>query len=119
MDTAESRAARQRRHVRVRNKVEGTAARPRLCVYRSLKHISAQIIDDDAGRTLVSADSREKSFTTRPGRNRQAAKELGKLVAQRSLENGVSSVIFDRNGFRYHGRVQALAEAAREEGLKF
>lgn len=111
--------ARRRIKYRIRKKVSGTAARPRLCVYRSLKHIYAQVIDDDASRTLVFANSTEKDFPTKMGQNRQAASELGKLIARRSLDKGIDSVVFDRNGFRYHGRVKALADAAREAGLKF
>ena len=88
-------------------------------MYRSLKHIYAQIIDDEMSRTLASASSTEKDFPTHPGQNRQAAAELGKLIAKRSLEKGIEAVVFDRNGFQYHGRVKALADAAREAGLKF
>jgi large subunit ribosomal protein L18 len=88
-------------------------------VYRSLKHIYAQVIDDQNSRTLVSAGSTEKAFPTKVGQNKQAASELGKIIAQRSMDKGIERVIFDRNGFRYHGRVKALADAAREAGLKF
>ncbi len=104
---------------RIRKKLLGTKTRPRLCVYRSLKHIYAQVIDDEASRTLVSAASIEKDFPNVRGQNKQAATELGKVVARRTLEKGIESVLFDRNGFRYHGRVRAVAEAARESGLKF
>ena len=110
---------RQRVKYRIRNKISGTADRPRLCVYRSLKHIYAQVVDDTAGRTLVSASSREKDFPSKPGHNKKAATELGKLIARRSVEKGIEQVVFDRNGFRYHGRVKTLADAAREGGLKF
>ena len=110
---------RQRIKYRIRHKIFGTAARPRLCVYRSLKHIYAQVVDDSAGRTLVSASSLEKDFPSKPGYNKQAATELGKLVARRSKDKGIEQVVFDRNGFKYHGRVRTLAEAAREGGLKF
>jgi large subunit ribosomal protein L18 len=111
--------ARKRIKYRIRAKVSGTAERPRLCVYRSLKHIYVQVIDDKESTTLVSANSAEKDFPTKLGQNKQAATELGKIIARRSLDKGIESVVFDRNGFRYHGRVQALAEAAREGGLKF
>jgi large subunit ribosomal protein L18 len=110
---------RQRVKYRIRRKVFGTAERPRLCVYRSLKHIYAQVVDDAAGRTLVSASSLEKDFPSKAGFNKQAATELGKLIARRSIDKGIEQVVFDRNGFRYHGRVRTLAEAAREGGLKF
>ena len=111
--------ARRRIKYRIRKKGKGTAEQPRLCVYRSLKHLYAQIIDDQNSRTLVSANSTEKDFPTKVGQNIQAATELGKIIAQRSLEKGIDKVIFDRNGFQYHGRVKALADAAREAGLKF
>lgn len=111
--------SRQRIKYRIRKKLSGTAERPRLCVYRSLKHIYAQLVDDEAQKTLVSASSVEKDFPGRRGQNRPAAAEIGKLIAQRSREKGIERVVFDRNGFKYHGRVQALAEAAREGGLKF
>lgn len=111
--------ARKRIKYRIRKKVSGTAERPRLCVYRSLKHIYAQVIDDGQSHTLLSASSTEKDFPTRLGQNTQAATELGKILAERSLDKGIQSVVFDRNGFRYHGRVKAFAEAAREAGLKF
>lgn len=110
---------RQRVKYRIRQKIYGTAERPRLCVYRSLKHIYAQVVDDAAGRTLVSASSLEKDFPSKHGYNKQAATELGKLIARRSIDKGIDKVIFDRNGFRYHGRVKNLADAAREGGLKF
>ena len=110
---------RQRIKYRIRRKIFGTAERPRLCVYRSLKHIYAQVVDDAAGRTLVSASSLEKDFPAKLGHNKQAATELGKLIASRSVDKGIEKVVFDRNGFKYHGRVKTLAEAAREGGLKF
>jgi large subunit ribosomal protein L18 len=112
------RQARIRVKHRIRKKVKGTGERPRLCVYRSLKHIYVQVIDDESSRTLTSAASSEKDFPTKSGQNKQAASELGKIIAQRSLEQGIDNVVFDRNGFRYHGRVKALADAAREAGLK-
>lgn len=111
--------ARKRIKYRIRREVSGTSERPRLCVYRSLRHIYAQVIDDDASRTVVSATSIESDFPTKLGQNKQAATELGKIIAQRSREKGIERVVFDRNGFRYHGRVKALADAAREAGLKF
>jgi large subunit ribosomal protein L18 len=111
--------ARLRVKHRIRKKVYGTAERPRLCVYRSLKHIYAQVVDDTAGRTLVSASSLEKDFPGKRGKNKEAAGELGKLIARRSVDQGIKAVVFDRNGFKYHGRVKTLADAAREGGLEF
>ncbi len=110
--------ARARRHLRVRGKICGTASRPRLNVYRSSRHIYAQIIDDTAGTTLVSASTVEKDFTDR-GSNRQAARAIGERIAARAAEKGITEVVFDRGGYVYHGRVQELAEGAREGGLKF
>jgi large subunit ribosomal protein L18 len=114
-------AHRQHVHDRVRQRVVGTSERPRLCVYRSLGHIYAQVIDDQGGRTLVSASSLDKDTRTaiKGGGNIAAAKIVGKTVAVRSLAAGVQQVVFDRGGYMYHGRVQALASAAREAGLKF
>ena len=114
----DSNKARLHRHLRVRGKISGTAARPRLSVYRSSKNISAQIIDDVAGVTLVAASTVEKDFTASGG-NKEAAKAIGKLVAERAIEKGITEVVFDRGGYVYHGRVQELAEGAREGGLKF
>ena len=114
----DSNKARLKRHYRVRNKVSGTAERPRLSVFRSEKNIYAQIIDDKAGVTLVSASSLEKSFTEK-GTNKEAAREIGKLVAQRAAEKGIANVVFDRSGYIYHGRIKELAEGAREGGLNF
>ena len=111
--------ARHVRHNRVRAVVEGTSARPRLAVYRSNKHISAQIIDDEKQITLVSASTFENGSKFENGSNVEAAKEVGATVAKRALEAGVTEVVFDRGGFLFHGRVKALAEAAREAGLKF
>ena len=113
--------ARLRRHRRVRNKISGTAARPRLDVFRSAKHIYAQIIDDEAGVTLVSANTLDKEIKAEfpYGGNAEAAKAVGALVAKRALEKGIENVVFDRGGYIYHGRVQALADGAREAGLKF
>ena len=110
--------ARQKRHLRVRNHIAGTAARPRLNVFRSLKNIYAQIIDDEKGVTLVSASSKDKGFSQYGG-NVEAAKAIGTAVAKKALEKGITEVVFDRGGYIYHGRVAALAEAAREAGLKF
>ncbi len=109
---------RQRVHKRIRRKVHGTAERPRLAVFRSLKHISVQVIDDLAGRTVVAASSVEKSSKAHGG-NVQGAKAIGKLIAERAREKGIQKVVFDRGGYLYHGRVKALAEAAREAGLEF
>lgn len=113
--------ARQRRHVRVRSRIEGSAERPRLNVFRSNKHIYAQVIDDASGRTLVSASTLDKELKDNVGNGGsvEAAKEVGSLVAKRALEHGLTAVVFDRGGYLYHGRVRALAEAAREAGLQF
>ena len=110
--------ARLQRHKRVRGKISGTAACPRLCVYRSNANITAQVIDDVAGVTLVSATSLEKDFGMYGG-NKEAAKKVGQLVAERALAQGIENVVFDRGGYLYHGRVQELADGAREGGLKF
>ena len=112
---------RQRIHRRVRRTLEGTPERPRLCVFRSLNHIYAQVINDREGRTLVQASSRDKETVKqlKGGGNVAAAKVVGKVVAQRAIAAGISQVVFDRGGYKYHGRVQALAGAAREAGLKF
>ena len=110
--------ARLKRHKRVRAKLSGTADRPRLCVYRSNAHISAQVIDDVAGVTLVSASTHEKEFEGKCG-NKAAAKRVGALIAERAAAKGITEVVFDRGGYLYHGRVSELAEGAREGGLKF
>jgi large subunit ribosomal protein L18 len=112
---------RKIRHLRVRSKVQGTAERPRLAVYRSLNHIYAQVVDDAAGRTLVSVDSRSSDFRgkAKSGGNVAAAKIVGELVAQKAKAGGIGQVVFDRGGYQYHGRVKALAEAARAAGLAF
>jgi large subunit ribosomal protein L18 len=110
---------RQAVHTRIRRKVRGSGARPRLAVFRSLNHIYAQVIDDDKGVTLCSASSLEKESGARPGGNVEAAKAIGKLIAERAKEKGISAVVFDRGGYIYHGRVRTLAEAAREAGLQF
>ncbi len=112
------RDARRRRHLRVRKDLRGTAARPRLAVFRSNRHIYAQLIDDDAGRTLAQASSREPGFES-TGLSVEKAGEVGKLVAARAADAGVEQVVFDRGGFSFHGRVKALADAARKEGLEF
>ena len=108
---------RQRVHFRIRQKMQGTAERPRLNVYRSLNHIYAQIIDDAKGETLLSASTLAAKAKT--GGNVAAAKQVGKLVAERAIEKGIKKVVFDRGGYLYHGRIKALADAAREAGLEF
>ncbi len=121
MTRAEPRAARLRRHIRVRAKVEGTAARPRLCVFRSLNHIYAQIIDDSQGHTLIQGSTLDPEIKGEVGGKvkKDRAGLVGSLVAKRALSKGITQVVFDRGGYKYHGRVKALAEAAREAGLKF
>ncbi|MBQ7129270.1 MAG: 50S ribosomal protein L18 [Clostridia bacterium] len=114
----DSKAARQKRHKRVRSKIVGTQARPRLSVFRSLSNIYAQVIDDSTGKTLVSASSVEKGFEGNGG-NKEAAKKVGQTVAERAVKAGITEVVFDRGGNIYHGRVKELAEGAREGGLKF
>jgi large subunit ribosomal protein L18 len=111
---------RQRVHDRIRKKVMGTAERPRLNVYRSLNHIYAQVIDDHSGQTIVSASTAEgKKADRRTGGNVAASKAVGKTVAERAKAKGVTKVVFDRGGYLYHGRIKALADAAREAGLQF
>lgn len=114
-------AERVRRHKRVRVKISGTAERPRLCVFRSLNHIYAQVVDDKAGNTLASASSVEKDVRGQAEKmsKKETAKLIGKLVAQRAVEKGVKSVVFDRGGYVYQGRVASLADGAREAGLEF
>ena len=109
----------KRRKARVRKNIEGTTDRPRLSVYRSSKHIYAQVIDDSRGVTLAAASSLDKDFASEELSKKDAAARVGQLVANRCKESGVDSVVFDRNGYIYHGRVKALAEAAREAGLEF
>ncbi len=111
----------KRRHLRVRNRVEGSTERPRLAVRRSLQHIYAQIVDDETGRTLAAASTRspEVRGSVSYGGNAKAAAAVGKLIAERAAAKSISAVVFDRGGRRYHGRVKALADAAREAGLKF
>jgi large subunit ribosomal protein L18 len=116
--SAERRRHRQRRHLRVRKSVHGTAARPRLAVFRSNRHIVAQVIDDDAGLTVATASTVEKGWDGR-GNTVDAASKVGAVVAGRAKEAGITSVVFDRGGNLYHGRVAALADAAREAGLEF
>ena len=121
INKANKNKVRVRKHVRVRKKISGTAARPRLDVFRSLSHIYAQIIDDEKGVTLVAASTLDKAIKDKIefGGNVEAAKEVGKLVAEKALEAGITEVVFDRGGYPYHGRVKALADSAREAGLKF
>ena len=112
---------RSRIRARIRKKISGTPARPRLAVFRSQSHIYAQLVNDDAGQTLCAASSLDKELkaTQKRGANLAAAKAVGKLIADRAKEKGVTAVVFDRGGFQYHGRIKALADAAREAGLKF
>ena len=114
----DSNRARLKRHARVRAKISGTAERPRLCVYRSNANISAQVIDDVKGITLVSASTLEKGFEGNGG-NKAAAKKIGEIIAERAQNKGITEVVFDRGGYLYHGRVSELAAGAREGGLKF
>ena len=121
MKTIKTRKLRERRHHRVRAKVIGTLARPRLNVFRSARHMFAQVIDDSKGHTLVSASTLDAEVRSRAKElnKRDEAKAVGELIAQRALAKGVKQVVFDRGGYRYHGRVQALAEGSREAGLEF
>jgi len=121
MSTKTRQDIRQRLHDRIRKKLRGTPQRPRLAVFRSQGHIYAQVIDDDAGRTLCAASSLDKDLRAKSkrGGNVASAKEVGALIASRAKEKGVAAVVFDRGGFQYHGRIKALADAAREAGLKF
>ena len=112
-------AVRRKRHLRVRKNISGTPERPRLNVYRSNKNIYAQLIDDVNHKTLASASTQDKEFKGELGSNKEAASEVGKLIAERAKNAGVETVVFDRGGYLYHGRVAALADAARENGLKF
>ena len=117
----DTRLARKRRHVRVRAKLSGTATKPRLCVFRSLKHIYAQLIDDSVGHTLVSASSLDPEIRDEiTGKTKAESAELvGSLVARRALNKGIKQIAFDRGGYKFHGRVKALAESARKAGLDF
>ena len=122
MGTLNQRAqARLKRKKRIRKKLVGTENRPRLCVFRSAKHIYAQLVDDSVGRTLVAASSMEKDVRQAPETTNKiaVANTVGKIIGQRALEKGVKQVVFDRNGFLYHGRIKAVSEGAREAGLKF
>ena len=119
MASTTRREMRRAVHTRIRKKVRGTAERPRLAVFRSLNHIYAQLVDDDKGATLAAASSVEKSAGANPGGNIAAAQTIGRLIAERAKEKGITSVVFDRGGYIYHGRVKSLAEAAREAGLQF
>ena len=121
MGRVQTRDARQRRHTRVRARVQGKSSRPRLCVFRSLNHIYAQIIDDSAGNTLTSASTLDPEIKgDTAGKDKKSEAELvGTQVAKQALAQGISEVVFDRGGYKYHGRVKALAEAARQAGLKF
>lgn len=112
-------ATRKKRHARVRAKLSGTSARPRLNVFRSNKHVYAQIIDDMNGVTLASASTLDKELNLESTSNVEAAQKIGELVAKRAVEKGITAVVFDRGGYLYHGRIQALADAARENGLEF
>ncbi len=109
----------KRRHKRIRGKIHGTAGIPRLAVFRSLKHIYAQVIDDDLGRTIAAASTLEKDMRGSYGGNITAAKRAGELIAERAIQKGIKKVVFDRGGNLYHGRVAALASSAREKGLEF
>jgi len=121
MIITDKRGPRDKRHYRLRRWVRGTTGKPRLAVFRSLNHIYAQLVDDETGRTLAAADSRSKEFRTAnpKGGNVAAAKAVGTLLAQRAKAAGVQTVVFDRGGYKYHGRVRALADAARAGGLAF
>jgi large subunit ribosomal protein L18 len=118
MQAAHKRASRERRHRRVRRKIRGAAERPRLAVYRSNRHIYAQLVDDDAGRTVASASSVEADVQGAAGDKKATAKVVGQLIAQRAKDAGVERAVFDRGGRLYHGRVRSLAEGAREGGLR-
>ncbi len=117
----DNKAARRIRHIRVRKKISGTGAKPRLCVFRSLKHIYAQIIDDIQGYTLVSSSTLDPEIKgTLNGKTKKEQAELvGAIVAERVMEKGIETVVFDRSGYKYHGRVKSLAESAKNKGLKF
>jgi large subunit ribosomal protein L18 len=120
MDRAKERvAARGRIRARIRSKVRGTADRPRLAVFKSLKHIYIQAIDDTTGQTIAAASSKDKESATKGGSNQAAAKEVGALIARRMKEKGITKAVFDRGGYLYHGNIRALADAARENGLEF
>ena len=115
------KATRQKRHLKIRKKISGTPESPRLCVFRSNKHIYAQVIDDLAGNTLVSASTKETAIASplKSTSNIEAAKAVGAAIAKKALDNGITTVVFDRGGYIYHGKVKALADSAREAGLVF
>ncbi|QQL45836.1 50S ribosomal protein L18 [Sulfuriroseicoccus oceanibius] len=119
MSTLNRRAKRSRVHFRIRKKISGTAARPRLAVFFSNQHVYAQLIDDEAGRTLAAASTTEKDVEATGAANVAAATRIGKLIAERAQKSNIENVVFDRGGFIFHGKVKALADAAREGGLKF
>ncbi|WP_075574121.1 MULTISPECIES: 50S ribosomal protein L18 [Ezakiella] len=119
INKADKNALRQKRHQRVRNKISGTAECPRLCVRRSSKHIYAQLIDDVKMVTLASASTLDKEFSLDKTENKEAAREVGKLIGKRAVDKGIKDVVFDRGGYIYHGRVKELADGAREAGLNF
>jgi large subunit ribosomal protein L18 len=119
MSVSQSYSRQKKRHQRVRGKVVGSPERPRLAVYRSNKHMFAQLIDDSRGATLVAASTLEAALVSGSTSNCEAAKKVGEVIAERAKAHGVTKVVFDRGGFQYHGRVAALAEAAREAGLEF
>jgi large subunit ribosomal protein L18 len=121
MATFNRKTARARLHERIRKKISGTAARPRLSIFFSGKHVYAQVIDDDSGKTLIAASTAEKDFRgkNKPAANRATAEVVGKVIAERALGKKIEKVVFDRGGFQYQGKVKALADAAREGGLKF
>ena len=121
MGKDESRVARNRRHLRIRARVKGTGSRPRLCVFRSLNHVYAQVVDDLKGHTLVSASTLDPELNGELAGKVKVGKaeQVGSLVARRALAKGIKEVVFDRGGYKYHGRVKALAESARQAGLKF
>ena len=119
MTMVEPRLARKRRHQRVRAKVTGTSLKPRLCVFRSLNHIYVQVIDDAKGHTLTSASTLDAEIESQGKAKTARAELVGSLVAKRAIDKGINEVVFDRGGYKYHGRVKALAEAARQAGLKF
>lgn len=121
INKADKNKSRLRRHMRVRKKIEGTAERPRLNVFRSSKHMYAQLIDDNKGITIAAASTQDKSLQEGIGNGGsvEAARKVGQLIAERAKEKGIGRVVFDRGGYLYHGRVQALADAARETGLEF
>ncbi|MDA8072254.1 MAG: 50S ribosomal protein L18 [Actinomycetota bacterium] len=118
LSTKHKQQLRVRRHTRLRKRITGTADRPRLAVFRSSRHITAQVIDDTTGRTLAAAGTVERALRDGPGGNAAAAAEVGRLVAERARAGGITQVVFDRGGYRYHGRVAALADAARRAGLE-